>query len=133
MTTIEMVLWILIRRVEHKLWDDSTAEDIVAFNGDIVGSSVTEYHRVNDTYIKYTLTDSERDVDVDPTFTIIMMDGEDLACSIRIEFKKMDTEMIHNLDISSININGVNMDLDEIDSTSKRNIENTIMSLTQLL
>ena len=128
MTTLEMVIRVLVARVEPKLWD-STADDIVAPNGDIIGSSVTEYHHVNDTeYIKYTLTDSERGVDVDPSFTIIMMDGKGLACSIKIVFKKMDAEMVHDLDIAYVNINGTDMDLAEIAyNTEMRKIENMIM------
>jgi hypothetical protein len=131
MTSLEMAIRLLISRLERRLWDDATATDIPAPNGDIIGSAVKGYHRVNNGFVKYTLKDYERGVTIDSSFAVMIMDGDRLALFIKMTFQSSEAASIHELEIASITINGNIISLDDIDSDDRnsRSAENMIMSL----
>ena len=134
MTTLEMVLRLLVARLETRLWDRTTSFDIPAPNGDIIGSAVKGYHRVNNGFIKYSLKDYERGVPTNPSFAVMIMDGDQLALFIKMKFQIQPPESaadIHDLKIVNITINGDNISLNEIASGDKisNKTENMIMSL----
>ena len=129
MSSLERTIRILIGRVEEKLWDSATSVDILAPNGDIIGSEVTTCHRVNDGYIKYTLKDYESGVPINPSFTIIMMDGDSVALGIRLEFKQKQYYPISDMEIESIYIIGRDSTmLDDIPVEISKKAENMIMT-----
>ncbi len=143
MTALERTIRVLISRIETRLWESSTSSDILAVNGDIIGSRVSgHYHVYTDSegkkgFISFTLEDYESDAIPSPEMSIVLTDCTDLelAMGIKIIFKKDRYYPISDMDIASVSIIGEPdvVSLEDLSAEVAKKAENMIMFLSIML